>query len=131
MQTKTFHALHFEDNRSAQKFIKAMIEKETGGETLTETTLLNADGYLRDKIFLKTVDCIVCDFMFPNRDASSILDKLAQSKKPVLFYTCLNRGEFEEKCLEVLKSIPYNFQHVQKASIDMANKIRNFIRTSA
>lgn len=131
METKTFHALHFEDDKSAQKFIRKIIEDEIGGETLTETTLLNAKSQLNNKFMLEAIDCIIVDFMFPNRDATSILHELAKSKKPVLFYTCLDEDDFCEKCLKVLKSIPYNFQYVQKASIDMAGKIRNFIRTSA
>lgn len=130
MGTKTFNVLHFEDDRTAQKIIKRLVADEIGGKTLTESTLLNANIRL-NPLLLEAVDCIICDFMFPNRDATSILKELAQSKKPVLFYTCLDEEDFCERCLTVLKSIPYNFQHVQKASIGMANKIRNFIRASA
>ena len=131
MQTKTFHALHFEDDRSSQNIIRRMVKAEIGGETLTESTLINARSQLRNKFMLEAIDCIICDFMFPGKDASSILEELAMSKKPVLFYTCLEEDDFCEKCLKVLKTIPYNFKFVQKASHGMTSKIKDFIRSCA
>jgi len=130
MQTKTFHALHFEDDKSAQKFVKKIVADEIGGKTLTETTLLNAKTQLKNKVLLEIIDCIIVDFMFPKKDASIILRELEKSEKPVLFYTCLEHDVFLKKCAEVLKFVPYNFKYVQKASLNMGAKIRNFIRES-
>jgi CheY-like chemotaxis protein len=129
METKTFTVLHFEDDKTSQKIIRKMIDR-IGGNTHTESTLLNSKIFL-NPITLESIDCIICDYMFPTKDASYILKDLAKSNKPVLFYSSLDEEDFCRKCLKVLKSMPYNFKFVQKASQGMRDKINSFIHECA
>jgi DNA-binding response OmpR family regulator len=112
---KAISILHFEDNKIHQKMLKDYLNREFNAKIRQESTLRNAETFL-EPLCASVYDAIICDWMFPYRDAGKILVNLANCGKTVIFYTCLDREDFCLKCNDMLGYIPSNFKFIQKAS---------------
>lgn len=107
--------LLFEDDKSTQQLIIGYISKTTGAKIRTESTLLNADIYLKSHL-IENFDVIICDWMFPIMNAESKLREFRDCGKPVIFYTCLGETNFLEKVYKHLGEIPKSFYYHQKGT---------------
>ena len=126
--TDTISVLHFEDDRINQQLIKDSLTKILGAEVTTESTLRNKDFHLDPKICQQSYDAIICDYMFPTICADSILKDLSKCGVMVIFYTCLDSGDFYERVLKVLGRMPNNFKFIKKASPNNIQNICTLIR---
>lgn len=107
--------LLFEDNKTTQQIVTKYTEAKLGAKTLVESTLFNADLYLKTH-YIDKFDIVVCDYCFPLLDATEKLEELRDCGKPVLFYTALSEDDFLEKVVNKLGALPVNFQHIRKAT---------------
>lgn len=107
--------LYFEDNKVQQEIVSKYTQATLGAKTCLENTLYNTDIFLKTH-YIEKFDIVICDYCFPGIDATEKLEDLRDCGKPVLFYTCLDEKEFEDKVIGKLGEMPYNFQYVRKAT---------------
>ena len=106
--------LHFEDDRLTQSLLRKRLKKKYNARIRTESTLLNIEALCNTHL-VQNFDFIICDFMFPTVSAQEKLDVLADCKKYIIFYTCLDKIDFQERCHKGLGFVPSNFIHCRKA----------------
>jgi DNA-binding NarL/FixJ family response regulator len=123
---KTISILHFEDNKVFQSLVKDYLKSELDVSVRQERTLRNAETLL-DPLCASIYDVIICDWMFPYKDASSILNLLADCGKTVIFYSCIDHDDFYKKCYSQLGYMPRSFKYIQKASANNLKNIRQLI----
>jgi len=120
--------LLFEDDKTQQQIVSQYTRSKLGAKTLIESSLFNADLYLKTH-HIEKFDIIVCDYCFPLLDATEKLEELRDCGKPVLFYTCLDQDEFIERVTNKIGSIPENFEYIRKATkLDLfLNKLKKMV----
>ncbi len=114
IKSRSVSILHFEDDKTTQLLIKKRLKLEYNAKIRTESTLLNLGVYCNTKL-IESFDLIICDFMFPTVSAEERLEILSGCDKYIIFYTCLDRVEFQERVYNKLGYIPTNFIHCRKA----------------
>jgi len=115
---KTVSILHFEDDRINQVMVREILKKRFQAYVRTEDTLNNVDLYIEYPHLLERYNAIICDYMFPKVDASVKFEAFANCGKPVIFYTCLDKDDWEFRVIRKLGHIPKSFSHLRKASKD-------------
>jgi len=115
---KTVSILHFEDDKLNQILVKKILEKRFGAYVRTEGSLNNVDWYIEHPHLLERYNAIICDYMFPNIDATIKLKEFARCDKPIIFYTCLDEDDWKFRVIRKLGHIPKNFSHLRKANRD-------------
>jgi len=115
---KTVSILHFEDDKVNQMMVKKLLQKRFEAYVRTESTLNNVDLYIENPHLLERYNAIICDYMFPKVDATVKLEAFSKCDKPVIFYTCLDKDDWEFRVIRKLGHIPKNFSHLRKAAKD-------------
>lgn len=115
---KTVSILHFEDDKVNQLMVRKLLKKRFNAYVRTEDTLNNVHLYVEYPHLLERYNAIICDYMFPKVDATAKLKILSECDKPIIFYTCLDREDWEFRVIRKLGTIPKNFTHLRKASKD-------------
>tara|TARA_R110002020_G_scaffold204750_1_gene409075 strand:+ start:2155 stop:2547 length:393 start_codon:yes stop_codon:yes gene_type:complete len=126
---KPLNILCYEDDEVNQKLLKRV------AQTL-DAKISIRDNYMRAKTILSThlvqdYDVIIADYMMPYQDAGSVLNELAETKKTVVFFTCLSQEDFIDNCKKIIGRVPDNFKFVRKATPGMLSKLKDFIRSCA
>ncbi len=128
---KLIRILLFEDDRTQQTIIKDRLKKEDFPVRLrTERTYYNTEALIKSP-FESLFDVIICDVMMPEISAYDKLKDLADTRKPIIFYTCVCEEEFCEQCKKILGTIPYNFKFIRKASEGNLSRLMNTIKEVA
>lgn len=126
---KPLNILCYEDDEVNQKLLKRV------AQTL-DAKISIRDNYMRAKTILSThliqdYDVIIADYMMPYQDAGSVLNELAETKKTVVFFTCLSQEDFIDNCKKIIGRVPDNFKFIRKATPGMLSKLKDFIRSCA
>ena len=125
---KNLTILHFEDDRTTQKIVKDRLDREgLPLKVISESTFFNASAYLKSPL-TNHIDLIISDCMMPSLSAFEILEDLVNCGTMVIFYSCIDKIDFYERCQKILGKIPRNFRFVMKASIGNLDKLMELIR---
>jgi len=124
--SKPLNILCYEDDEINQNLLKKVAQA-------LDAKISIRGNYMRAKTILSThlvqdYDVIIADYMMPYQDAGSVLNELAETKKTVVFFTCLSQDEFIDNCKKIIGRVPDNFKFVRKATPGMLSKLKSFIR---
>ena len=133
LMTKPINILHFEDQSLFIDMLKKKVAAEFDGKVKSWPNLYNLKRYVENEYILDKYSAIVCDIMFPKLSAYNCMHELfelAISGKSIIFYSCIDKKDFEEEAKSILgiDTLPENFKYVQKASENNLAKICDYIR---
>jgi CheY-like chemotaxis protein len=114
IKTRSVNILHFEDDKGTQYIVKKALKNNYNARIKTESTLLNCES-LVSTYLVNSFDVIICDYMFPTVSAEERLEVFAKCKKYVIFHTCIDLVDFQERVNKRLGYVPSNFIHCRKA----------------